>query len=343
MSARTSESKSIRLGVIGYGYWGPNLLRNFAATPGVQPVMLADLDPDRLAKARALYPVLETTTDADEVFGRDNLDAIAIATPVSTHYPLAKRALECGKHVLIEKPMTATVAEADDLMGLAGAQRRCLMVDHTFLYNPAIRAIKELIVNGELGDILYYDSTRINLGLFQRDVSVIWDLGPHDFAIMDYLVGKPPTSLTAVGSRFGRDQASVAFVVAKFADATLAHFHLNWISPTKVRRIIIGGTQKMVVYDMALPEEQVKIYDKGVEFIAREGVHQTLVQYRIGDMYAPQIPNMEPLALMCREFVDAIRENRPPLTDGAAGQRVVKLLTAAQRSLECEGTPVLLM
>jgi predicted dehydrogenase len=217
------------------------------------------------------------------------------------------------------------------------------MVDHTFLYNPAIRAIKDLIAAGKLGEILYYDSTRINLGLFQRDVSVIWDLGPHDFAIMDYLVGKHPTTMTALGSNFGRDFASVAFVVAKFADSTVAHFHLNWMSPTKVRRIVIGGTQRMVVYDMALPEEQVKVYDKGVDFVEREGVHQTLVQYRIGDMYAPQIPNTEPLALMCREFVEAIREQRPPLTDGHAGVRVVKLLTAAERSLGRDGSPVLLM
>lgn len=337
------EQKAIRLGLVGYGYWGPNLLRNFAATPGAAPVMLADQDPARLAKAKATYPALETVPDVDLLLGSENIDAVVVATPVSTHFPIAKRALECGKHVLLEKPMTATVAEAEELVRIAARQKLRLMVDHTFLYNPAIRAIKELISSGKLGDVLYYDSTRINLGLFQRDVSVIWDLGPHDFAIMDYLVGKQPTSMTALGSAFGREQASIAFVVAKFADTTVAHFHLNWISPTKVRRIIVGGSQKMVVYDMALPEEQVKIYDKGVDFIEREGVHQTLVQYRIGDMYAPQIPNTEPLALLCREFVDAIRQQRTPLTDGAAGLRIVKLLTAAERSLEREGSPVLLM
>ena len=337
------EQKPVRVGVVGYGYWGPNILRNLTATPGVTPVMLADQDEKRLAKAHMQYPALETTTDVDQLFGRDDVDAIAVVTPVSTHHALAKRALESGKHVLVEKPMTATVAEAEDLVHVAARQQRCLMVDHTFLYNPAIQAVRQLIAAGQLGEILYYDSTRINLGLFQRDVSVIWDLGPHDFAIMDYLLGQYPTSLTAVGSTFGRAQTSVAFVVAKFADSTLAHFHLNWMSPTKVRRIIIGGTQKMVVYDMALPEEQVKVYDKGVDFIEHAGVHQTLVQYRIGDMHCPQIPNTEPLALVCQEFAGAIRDGRPPLTDGAAGLRVVRLLTAAERSLERDGSPVLLM
>ncbi|NLG41797.1 MAG: Gfo/Idh/MocA family oxidoreductase [Phycisphaerae bacterium] len=343
MSQSTDKQQTIRLGLMGFGYWGPNLLRNFAGSPGAMPVMLADPQPARLAKAKAMYPALETVTDADLLLGNDSIDAVVIATPVSTHFALAKRALECGKHVLLEKPMTATVAEAEELVRLAAERDLRLMVDHTFLYNPAIRTIRELIGSGQLGDVLYYDSTRINLGLFQHDVSVVWDLGPHDFAIMDYLVGKQPTSMTALGSAFGHEQASVAFIVAKFADQTLAHFHLNWMSPTKVRRIIVGGTQKMVVYDMALPEEQVKVYDKGVDFIEREGVHKTLVQYRIGDMYAPQIPGVEPLSLMCREFVDAIREHRAPLTDGQAGLRVVKLLTAAERSLQREGSPVLLM
>ena len=343
MSGQKTEQAPLKLGLVGYGYWGPNLLRNFAATPGVVPTTLADQDPARLAKAKMQYPALDAVTDVDKLLGSDDVDAVAIATPVSTHFPVAKRALECGKHVLLEKPMTATVQEAEELVALAAQKKLTLMVDHTFLYNPAIRAIKNLITSGGLGEMLYYDSTRINLGLFQRDVSVIWDLGPHDFSIMDYLVGKTPTSVTALGSNFGRDMASVAFVVAKFSDRTLAHFHLNWMSPTKVRRIIVGGAQKMVVYDMGMPEEQVKIYDKGVDFIAREGVHQTLVQYRIGDMYAPQIPTTEPLGLMCREFADAIREGRPALTDGQAGLRVVRLLTAAERSLEREGSPVLLM
>jgi predicted dehydrogenase len=262
---------------------------------------------------------------------------------VSTHHELARQALEYGKHVLIEKPMTSTVAEAEDLIELARQRERCLMVDHTFLYNPAVRAIRGLIERGELGEILYYDSTRINLGLYQHDVSVVWDLAPHDFAIMDYLVGRTPQNIAAIGARFGREQASVAFVVAKFEDNCIAHFHLNWMSPVKVRRLIIGGTNRMVVYDMGLPEEPVKVYDKGMDFIEREGKHQTLVQYRLGDMHAPQIPNTEPLSLMCREFADAIREGRPPLTDGQGGLRVVRLLTAAERSLNCDGCPVLLM
>ncbi len=343
MSQQAKTDQPIGLGLVGYGYWGPNLLRNFSGVPGVTAVALAERDEKRLAKACAQYPSIHGVSDADALFARKDVDAVVVATPVSTHYALAKSALEAGKHVLIEKPMTATVAEAEDLVRIARERERCLMVDHTFLYNPAIRAMRDLIKSGALGEVLYYDSTRINLGLFQSDVSVIWDLGPHDFAIMDYLVGKSPTSLTAMGSTFGRDQASVAFVVAKFADSTLAHFHLNWMSPTKVRRIIIGGTQKMVVYDMALPEEQVKVYDKGVDFVAREGVHASLVQYRIGDMYAPQIPSTEPLALMCREFADSIRQRRKPLTDGEAGLRVVRLLTAAQCSLEREGAPLLLL
>ena len=251
--------------------------------------------------------------------------------------------MENGKHVLLEKPMTASVQEAEDLVRIAADRNLCLMVDHTFLYNGAIRAIKSLIDAGELGDILYYDSTRINLGLYQQDVSVVWDLAPHDFSIMDYLLGRMPQNITAIGSHFGNGQASVAFVIAKFDDDCIAHFHLNWLSPVKVRRLIIGGAQKMVVYDMGLPEEPVKIYDKGMDFVQREGLHKTLVQYRVGDMHAPQIPNTEPLSMMCREFADSIRAGRKPLTSGEAGLRVVKVLTAAERSLERGGSPVLLM
>ncbi|MEW6251515.1 MAG: Gfo/Idh/MocA family oxidoreductase [Planctomycetota bacterium] len=343
MSQKQPETQPIRVGVVGYGYWGPNIVRNLAATPGVQPVMVADQDEKRLAKVRAVHPSVQTCRDVDQLVGSPDVDAVAVVTPVTTHHPIAKAALLAGKHVLLEKPMTATVAEAEELIRIADERRLTLMVDHTFLYNGAIRAIKTLIDRGELGEILYYDSTRINLGLFQRDVSVVWDLAPHDFAIMDYLLGKYPTSMTALGSTFGGQQTCVAFVVAKFADATLAHFHLNWMSPTKVRRLIIGGTRKMVVYDMAFPEEQVKVYDKGVDFLERAGVHETLVQYRIGDMHAPQIPNIEPLAMLCGEFGEAIRQERKPLTDGAAGLRCVKLLTAAEQSLRRDGSPVLLM
>lgn len=335
--------RELRVAIVGYGYWGPNIVRNLAATPGMKPVLLADHDESRLAKARAIHPTLETTSDVDRIFGDQSIDAVAVVTPVSTHHAIARHALEAGKHVLIEKPMTANVAEAEDLVRLAAERDLRLMVDHTFLYNGAIRAIKKLIDAGELGDILYFDSTRINLGLYQHDVSVVWDLAPHDFSIMDYLLGRMPQNLTAIGSRYGNGQASVAFVVAKFANDCIAHFHLNWLSPVKVRRLIIGGTQKMVVYDMGLPEEPVKIYDKGMDFVEREGLHKTLVQYRVGDMCAPQIPNTEPLNLMCREFADAIRAGRAPLTDGEAGVRVVKVLTAAERSLERDGSPVLLM
>ena len=339
----SDATRELRMGIIGYGYWGPNIVRNLAGTPGVKPALLADRDEARLAKARTLYPMLETTADVDRLIGDATIDAVAVITPVSTHYDLARRALEAGKHVLLEKPMTASVAEAEALVKLAAERDLRLMVDHTFLYNGAVRAIKALIESGQLGEILYFDSTRINLGLYQHDVSVVWDLAPHDFSIMDYLLGRMPQSITAIGSRFGSKQASVAFVVAKFDDGRIAHFHLNWLSPVKVRRVIIGGTHKMVVYDMGQPDEPVKIYDKGMDFIEREGVHQTLVQYRVGDMHAPQIPNTEALTLMCREFADAIRAHRRPMTDGESGLRVVKVLTAAERSLERDGSPVLLM
>ncbi len=333
-------SPLLRVGLIGYGYWGPNILRNFAATEGATPAMLCDLDPSRLAKAEQRFPGLQTTTDVDALISNPEIDAVAIVTPVSTHFPLAKKALENGKHVLVEKPLTATVAEAEALVALAEERNLRLMVDHTFLYHGPVLTVKALIDKGELGDVLYYDSTRINLGLFQTDVSVVWDLASHDFSIMDYLIGKDPKVVTAVGTSFNDTQVSIAYVMVRFEDESLAHFHLNWLSPVKVRRLIIGGTKKMVVSDHASPEESVKVYDSGVDFIESEGVHKTLVQYRIGDMYAPRVANTEPLSLLCKEFVAAIAEGRAPMTDGKAGLRVVRLLEAAQQSLDQGGVAI---
>ena len=336
------DQPDLRVGIVGFGYWGPNLVRNLYTTPGIRPEVIVDQSPARLELAQQRAPGVRTTTELDELLEDEQIDAVVVATPISTHFSVAQRALNAGKHVLVEKPMTATVDEAEALVALARERDRRLMVDHTFLFNPALRTIRELIDRGELGEVLYFDSTRINLGLYQHDVSVIWDLAPHDFAIMDYLLGKAPQSVTSIGSKVG-EQASIAYVVAQFGGSPIAHFHLNWLSPVKVRRLILGGTKKMVVWDMVEPEAPVRIYDKGMDFIEKEGVHQTLVQYRIGEMRAPCVPTTEPLGLMCREFVGAIRENRQPLSDGKQGLQVVRLLAASQRSLESGGSPVLLM
>lgn len=327
----------IRLGIIGCGYWGPNLIRNFLKMPGCQ-VLAADLDPDRLEPVHRLYPGVRTTTSPEELLQSDEIDAVAIATPISTHYDLARDALQHGKHVLLEKPMTATSAQAEELIRLAHQRRVTLMVDHTFVYTGAVRKIRELMAHGELGDLYYYDSVRVNLGLFQRDVNVLWDLAPHDFAIMAYLIDRDPIAVSAVGAApvrwDGWQEESLAYVTVEFGEGVLAHFHLNWLSPVKVRRTLIGGSRKIVIYDHLDPDNQVKIFDKGIEVMADQERIQALVQYRIGDMWAPKVDQTEALEIVCGHFIECIQTGRRPLTDGAAGLRVVRLLEAAQLSMD---------
>jgi predicted dehydrogenase len=332
----------IAIGVIGCGYWGPNLIRAFAQIPSCKVVAAADLDAEQLEPIRRLYPALRlVTTSVDALLESDDINALAIATPISTHYALAKEALRRGKHVLVEKPMTATARQSEQLIELAAQQKRVLMVDHTFVYSGAVRKIRELIQAGELGDVYYYDAVRINLGLFQRDLNVLWDLAPHDFSIMSHLIDKEPRSVSAVGSApvrwDGWRQESIAYITVEYADGTLAHIHVNWLSPVKIRRILIGGSRKIVVYDHLDPDNQVKIFDKGVEATTDQERRRMLVQYRTGDMHAPKIDQTEALEVACRHFVDCVQTGGVPLTDGRAGLHVVRLLEAAQRSLERRG------
>jgi len=327
----------MKVGVIGLGYWGPNLVRNFLATPGVEKVYGCDLDEKRLAFIKSRFPAVELTKDTDFVLKASEIDAVAIATPVATHYPLARKAIENGKHVLVEKPLTASVKEAEDLVNLAERNKKVLMVDHTFIYTGAVRKIKELIDNGDIGEIYYFDSVRINLGLFQHDVNVIWDLATHDVSIMDFVINSKPVSVAAFGTSHYNGIEDIAYITVNFDNGIIAHFHVSWLAPVKVRRILISGTKKMIVYDDTEPSEKVKIYDKGVVVTSQEGIHRLLIQYRSGDMYAPKLDDTEALSLVCKDFVESILEGRSPITDGYAGLKVVKILESAEKSIKKNG------
>ena len=334
----------IRVGVIGCGYWGPNLVRNFAQLEGCDLIAVADTDSRKLNLIHKLYPAFQTYASGEELIKNSGADAVAIATPVASHYALAKAALESGKHVLLEKPMTATVSQAEELNRLAKTLGKVLMVDHTFVFSGAVRKIHELIQSGELGEIYYYDAVRVNLGLFQHDVDVLWDLGPHDLSIMAHLLGKQPRTISAIGARpvrHGKWQLeSIAYITIRFSDETIAHLHLNWLSPVKIRRTLIGGSRKMIVYDHLDPDNQVKVFNKGIDLNADQDRSETLVQYRIGDMVAPKVDQTEALEAVCQHFMDSIRHRRTPITDGEAGLQVVKLLAAAAQSLKQHGEPV---
>src|SRR5215210_287669 len=334
----------ITVGVIGCGYWGPNLIRNFVENEAAQLRWLCDTDERRLAEFGRRHPYARTTLDYRQLLADPELDAVVIVTPVATHYAFAKEALEANKHVLIEKPLTTKASEAEELTRLASERRLVLMVDHTFVYTGAVRRIKEIVESGEIGDLLYFDSVRINLGLFQRDINVVWDLAPHDLSIMDFIVGREPVALTATGSsHIEQGIENIAYVMLRFADQFIAHFHFNWLSPVKIRRTLIAGSRKMIVYDDIEPTEKVRVYDKGVTTNRiesdsdKEAAYRTLVSYRTGDVWVPKLDSTEALRHVCTEFLDAIREHRRPLTDGAAGLRVVRLLEAAQQSINQGG------
>lgn len=333
----------IRIGIIGAGYWGPNLIRNFSLLDNVRVVALADLREERLKLMSRLYPGLKLVTgNSDEILHSRDIDAVVIATPVSSHFPLGMEALSHGKHLLMEKPMTATTEQAEVLIETAQRNGLILMVDHTFVYTGAVTKIKEIITSGELGDIYYFDSVRVNLGLFQHDINVIWDLAPHDVSIMDYLIDRPVKTVSATGmAHFDNQIENIAYISVGFDANLLGHIHVNWLAPVKVRKTLICGSRKMIVYDDVEPSEKVKIYNKGIDYIRnREEVYNILVQYRTGDMMAPRIELTEALCLVAKEFVDAIREQRKPLTDGQAGLRVVKVLEGANLSLRSGGKVV---
>jgi predicted dehydrogenase len=331
----------IRVAVIGAGYWGPNLIRNFHTCPETEVVAVCDRDEARLQKVISGYPTIEAVTNFDTIVARQDIDAVAIATPVSTHAPLATAGLQAGKHVLVEKPLAGSVAEAEALVRVAAENQCVLMVDHTFVYSPPVRKIKQLLDSGEIGDLYYIDSVRINLGLFQHDVNVIWDLAPHDLSILDYLVGRLPRSLSAFGACHAdpkKEIEDVAYLNLDFGEGLLASFHVNWLSPVKVRHFIIGGSRKGVVYNDLDVAERLKVYDRGITIDqSPEERHGTLIGYRTGDIWSPHLEPGEPLQTMVRHFAECIREQKAPITDGQCGLRVVRMLEAAQRSIKAQG------
>lgn len=329
----------MKIGVIGYGYWGPNIVRNFLATNGLEVLAVCDLDKNALQKAKQTYPQIPLLTqNCNEILTSANIDVVAIVTPVSTHFELAKKALENGKHIFVEKPFTASTQEAETLVEIAEKKNKIIMVDHTFLFTSAVRKIKQILQNHELGNIWYYDSTRINLGLFQHDVNVVWDLAPHDFSIMDYLLNSTPTAISAHGmGHINHKLENTAYITAYFQNNLIAHFNVNWLSPVKVRSTLIGGDKKMLIWNDLETDEKIKIYDKGVDVQSKQGIYNLLVSYRSGDMFSPKLENTEALRIEAEYFRDCLQHQRQPINNGYAGLRVVRLLEACDQSIKNQG------
>jgi len=332
----------VNFGVIGYGYWGPNVVRNLASLEGSQVSAIAELSPNAQKRAHKAYPGIHITSDTMEVIKSPDIDAIAVITPVWTHYELAKAALENGKHVFVEKPFTSNVAQGEQLIDLAIQKNLRIMVDHTFLFTGAVRKISQLLREGTLGKLYYYDSTRVNLGLFQHDINVLWDLAPHDLSIMDYVIDGNPEAVVATGQCHLNSHEDVAFMTLYFPENVIAHINVNWLSPVKVRTTLIGGEKRMLVWNDLEADEKVKIYDKGVNITNSEGLYNLLVNYRSGDMWAPQLEQVEALRQELTYFVDCIGTGKDPFNDGCAGLRVVKMLEAASESLSKRGSLVYL-
>jgi len=328
----------INVGVVGCGYWGPNLIRNFVTCPETELVWACDLDEKRLEKVLRPYPDVSKTTCLKDILADEGVNAIAIATPVHTHFPIGKACLESCKHILVEKPLASSVIQGEELVNLAEKNNLRLMCDHTFCYTGAVRKIQEIVNSGELGELFYFDSVRVNLGLFQQDINVVWDLAPHDLSVVDFIVDEEPVFASAHGvSHAGNGIENIAYISLTYKNSFLAHFHVNWLSPVKVR-----GSEKMLVWNDLDQAEKIKIYDKGIEVKQGEWEQkeQLLVSYRSGDMYAPRINHVEALSLMVKEFADCIQEGRPALTDGMAGLRVLRVLDAANRSIKADGANV---
>jgi predicted dehydrogenase len=341
-------SSPLRIGVIGYGYWGPNLVRNFAAGPRTKVTAIAEASAGRRALAAGQYPYVRIVEDAQALIAAPDVDAVAIATPIFTHHDLAKQALLAGKHVLVEKPLAPSVAQAEELTALAAARQRVLMVDHTFVFTGAVRKIRDLIAAGELGRVLYFDSVRINLGLFQPDFNVIWDLAPHDLTIMDFVlsqtIGAAARWVSAIGvSHYARHE-NLAYVTIGFDDGLLAHVHVNWVAPVKTRRTIIAGDRKMIVWDDTSPAEPVKVYESSVDVqhIDKESAYALNVQYRSGDVHSPKLDGREALSVMAHTFAAACLDGAPTPASAEVGVRIVQMLAAAQQSLERQGARVML-
>src|SRR2546425_11311260 len=311
----------IRMGVVGYGYWGPNIVRNLRSLEGCEVAAVCDQSPAAVKRIKQAHPDLTVTTQSSELLTSAEIDAIAVVTPVRTHFELAKAALQNGKHVFVEKPFTSTTQQAEELIELAERKNLKLMVDHTFVFNGAVRKIRELVDSGALGALYYFDSTRVNLGLFQHDVNVVWDLAPHDLSIMDYIIPQKPQALVATGGRHLNGLADLAFITIYFPGNVIAHLNVNWLSPVKVRTTLIGGEQKMLVWNDLEADEKIKVYDKGVQITTREDLHELMVSYRSGDVWAPKVEQTEALKLELEHFIDCIANDRMPFNDRAAGVR----------------------
>jgi len=332
----------MNFGVIGYGYWGPNVVRNLMNLEGAEVTAIAEINPTAQARARKAYPGVRITPSATEVITSPQTDVVAIVSPVWTHYELTKAALQNGKHVFVEKPFTSTAAQGEDLINLAEQKNLKIMVDHTFLFTGAVRRIGQLIQEGALGDLYYYDSTRVNLGLFQHDINVLWDLAPHDLSIMDHLIKSKPDGVAATGQGHLNGHEDVAFMTIYFPEKVIAHINVNWLSPVKVRTTLIGGEKRMIVWNDLEADEKVKVYDKGVKITSQEGVYELLVSYRSGDMWSPQLEQVEALRQELNYFVDCICTGKQPFNDGCAGLRVVRMLEAASDSMNRKGAFVAL-
>ncbi len=335
----------IKIGVIGYGYWGPNIVRNFMEAENSIVKAVSDMSPERLKLAKTRYPTLETMTEPDKIFSDGEIDAVAIVTPVRTHFNLAMRALKSGKHVLVEKPLTENIDQGEKLLEEAQKRNLLVMVDHTFVYTSAVRYIKELITSNEIGDIYYYDSVRVNLGLFQHDVNVIWDLAVHDLSILEYIYPEKPIAISATGmSHIEGGTEDVAYVTLFYNNQMVSHIHVNWLSPVKVRRTLIGGSQKMVVFDDLEPSEKIKIYDKGITVkrtpAGIDEVYKLMIGYRSGDMWAPRIDRTEALRVEANHFIECIENGATPEASGDSGLQVVRILAAASESMSNRGRPV---
>lgn len=333
----------LKIAIVGYGYWGPNLVRNFASQPEVEVKTVYDLRPDRLAALKKAYPTIDASSDIGELWSDSSIDAVVIATPVFTHYPMARKALESGKHVLLEKPMTDSVVHALELIELSQKTGKVLMVDHTFLYTAAVRKIKELMDSGSIGQVKYFDSTRINLGLIQQDVNVLWDLAPHDISILDYLMPETPISVNATGvSHIHNGNENIAYLTVNYGSDFIAHFNCSWSSPVKIRTMLIGGDQKMIVFNDMEPSEKIKVYDTAHNVSTDEEKTRVMVDYRVGDVYIPNLKHVEALNGMARDFVSAILHNTTPVASWKSGLNTIKILEAAQKSIKNKGIEVLI-
>ena len=333
----------MKIGIIGFGYWGPNLLRNFSVIDDCQVVMVSDFRPERLNIVKKNYPSVKTTVNAEDIFNDLTIDSIVIATPVFSHFELAKKALENNKHVLIEKPMTASSIDAQQLIDLSIKKNKVLMVDHTFLYTGAVQKMKELVDTGDIGKVNYFDSTRINLGLFQQDINVLWDLAPHDISILTYLISEKPYSVNASGiSHTNNEIENIAYMTVNFQSNFIAHFNCSWSSPVKIRMTLVGGDKKMIVFNDMEPTEKIKVYDSGYSVKTDEEKQRIRVDYRAGDIFTPKLQTNEALSLMANDFVNAVTKGLNPVSDCYLGLEVVKILEAAQKSIKQKGKEVFL-